>query len=131
MMPPLRPSLAVLAGLFLGLVPALAAPDWTKIKEGMKAEEAVKQLGEPLFRSSARGFEVWIYDGRGEVLFSGGPLKAWTVGAPTAESLARPVALDVLIRSVRRSRIRLAPIQALPVRTYQDESATHFRYQQP
>jgi hypothetical protein len=51
------------------------------------------------------------------------------MGTPTAESLARPVDRDILIRAARRSPSRrLAPAQTLPVRTYQEISTTHFRY---
>ena len=130
-MPRLRPLLALLAGLTAAASFAGAAPDWTKIKAGMNGDEALKQLGYPLIRTAGRGFEVWIYDGRGEMVFSGGPLKDWTVGAPTAESLARSVAQDVLIRAAPRRRQRLSPVQALPaVQTYQEISTTHFRYLQ-
>jgi hypothetical protein len=124
----LRPLLAGAALLALPAF-AFAAPDWSKVKAGMTNDEAAKLLGQPLLRTAARGFEVWVYDGRGEVVFAGGPLKAWTMGTPTSESLARPVDRDVLIRTARRSTSRrLAPAQTLPVRTYQDISTTRFRY---
>ena len=124
--------LAALAGLFAAQAFALGVPDWTKIKAGLNGDEAMKLLGQPLLRTTGRGFDVWIYDGHGEVVFAGGPLKGWTVATPTAESLARPIAQDVLIRAVRRpTRTRLAPVQALPVvQTSQEISATHFRYLQ-
>lgn len=117
------------AVLLAASISAIAAPDWTKVKPGMTAEDAAKLLGQPLVRTTARGFDVWIYDGRGEVVFSGGPLKSWTQGTPTTESLARPVAADVMFRAARRAKgTRLAPAQALPPRTYQEMSTTHFRY---
>jgi hypothetical protein len=128
-MPRFRTVLAAAAGCFAAHTLSFAAPDWTKVKAGMNGDEAAKLLGQPLMRTTARGFEVWVYDGRGEVVFSGGPLKAWTTGTPTAESLARPVDHDVLIRASRRLKAqRLAPVQTLPVRTFQEISTTHFRY---
>ncbi len=124
-----RPLLifAVLAALTSIPVRAATASDWTKLKTGMNSDEAVKQLGQPLMRTSARGVEIWIYDGHGEIVFDGGPLKFWSVAAPSAESLARPVASDVLIRATKPPLTRLAPVQALPQRSYQEISTTHFR----
>lgn len=100
---PRRPVLALLACLLTASLSA--AGDWAQLKGGMTGAEAVKLLGEPLIRTAGRGFQVWIYDGRGEVVFAGGPLKAWTAAKPTAESLSRPVALDVLIRAARPTRL--------------------------
>lgn len=122
---PIVTSLSVL----LSCIAASAAPDWTKVKAGMNGDETLKLLGQPLVRTAARGYDVWIYDGRGEIVFAGGPVKSWSIGAPTTESLVRPVARDVLLRPARRSvTTRLAPTPALPSRTYQEMSTTHFRY---
>lgn len=115
-------------GLLAASLRAAPAPDWTKVKVGMNSEEAVKELGEPLIRTYGRGIEVWIYDGRGEALFTGGPLKSWTAGSPTPESIARPASDDVLIRPVRRLPLRLAPIAALPARIEEPADGTRFRY---
>ncbi len=130
MMSRFRPVLCSWAALLAADVSAVAAPDWTKVKAGMNGDEAVKLLGQPLLRTAARGFDVWIYDGRGEMIFSGGPLKAWTMGAPTAESLARPVTQDVMFRASHRSVRRLPPTPSLPapIRTYQEISTTRFRF---
>jgi hypothetical protein len=123
---------AVFALLATGLLfhaTGSAAPDWSQVKAGMSGDEAAKALGPPLLRTTARGFEVWVYDGRGEIVFRDGPLQAWTKGAPTPESLARPVDRDVLMHPVRRvAARRLTPTQSLPARTYQEISTTHFRY---
>lgn len=123
----LRPSRLIL--LFLGLlVPAFSpgAADWTKVKPGITTFEAAEALGKPLIRSYGRGFQVWIYDGAGEIVFGGGPALGWTVPSPTPESLARPVGLDVLIRPV----VRLPALRSLnPQRqTYEDPFDTRFRY---
>jgi hypothetical protein len=115
--------------ILLGLIiPVLSqgAADWTKLKTGIMPTEAAEVLGKPLIRTYGRGFQLWIYDGAGEIVFGGGPALGWTVPAPTAESLARPVALDVLIRPV----VRLPALRSLnPQRqTYEDPFDTRFRY---
>jgi len=123
----LRPRvLFALAVLCAALTRVHAAAEWDKLKAGMASDAALKELGEPLIRTYGRGFEVWIYDGKGEALFTGS-LKAWTVAKPSAESLSRPIALDVLIKA--RPRIRLAPLQALPQPIQLPEAnTTRFRY---
>ena len=65
-------------------------------------------------------------DGAGEIVFGGGPALGWTVPTPTAESLTRPVALDVLIRPV----VRLPALRSLNPqrRTYEDPFDTRFRF---
>ncbi len=119
------PVLALLACLLTASV--WAAGDWAQLKSGMTGAEAAKLLGEPLIRTAGRGFQVWIYDGRGEAVFAGGPLKAWTVAKPTAESLSRPAALDVLIRPARPLRLP-RPQSVPPADYYREVSATRFRY---
>jgi len=119
--------------LLLGLLaPALgqAAADWSKLKVGITPEEATKALGEPLLRRNSRGIDVWIYDGSGEVVFAGGPLLGWTLAAPSAESLSRPVERDVIFRPPPRRRstsIILGGVNSQPV-IREDPFDTRFRY---
>ena len=44
----------------------------------MSTDEAEVVLGQPLLKTSSRGFDLWIYDNNAEVLFFGGPLVGWT-----------------------------------------------------
>ncbi len=115
------------------MVPAFSqgAPDWSKIKSGIMLSEAAETLGKPLIRTYGRGFQVWIYDGCGEIIFGGGTAIGWTQPNPTAESLARPVALDVLIRPVvRLPSLRGFNPQRQSAQTYEDPFDTRFRYKQ-
>jgi hypothetical protein len=95
---PLLASLIRLVGFLLLLTAAHAGPEWHQLKVGMSRAETLKYLGQPLIRTKARGFERWIYDGSGEVFFTGGPVKFWTVPNPTPESDAKPVEEDVMFR---------------------------------
>ena len=54
------------------------ADGWAQLKVGMSTEEAEVALGLPLLKTSARGFDLWIYDNNAEALFFGGPLVGWT-----------------------------------------------------
>lgn len=54
------------------------ADGWAQLKVGMSSDEATEALGLPLMKTSARGFDLWIYDHNAEVLFFGGPLVGWT-----------------------------------------------------
>ncbi len=54
------------------------ADGWAQLKVGMSADEATEALGLPLMKTSARGFDLWIYDNNAEALFFGGPLVGWT-----------------------------------------------------
>ena len=115
--------------LSLGLMaPALSqgAADWSKVKAGITPTEAAEALGKPLIRTYGRGFQVWIYDGCGEIIFGGGPALGWTQPSPTPESLSRPVSLDVLIRPV----VRLPSLRNFTpqTQTYEDPFDTRFRY---
>jgi hypothetical protein len=127
---PRRSFGCALLAAFLSLVAsAQDANQWDMLKIGMNMEEARRYLGEPLIRTQARGVERWIYDGRGEVVFYSGPLVAWTVASPSAESLARPVVLDVIFKApLRNARIReQTTMLAIPDYARQ-ESSTSFRY---
>jgi len=120
--------------LLLGLIaPGLSqgAADWTKVKPGIMPSEAAEAVGRPLIRTYGRGFQVWIYDGAGEIIFGGGSALGWTQPVPTPESLSRPVERDVLIRPV----VRLPSLQGytpqrqtIQIQTYEDPFETRFRY---
>ena len=120
--------------LLLGLIaPVLSrgAADWTKMKAGITTKEAAETMGMPLLQTSARGFQVWIYDGCGEIVFRDGPALGWTKPAPTPESLSRPVALDVIFRpAFRLPTLRSINTQRPIVPTYEDPFDTRFRYRQ-
>ena len=73
-----RVSLYVAIGLLMLSKSLHAVEDWTALKFGMTAEEALTALGDPLMKTSGGGFELWIYDNHAEALFYGGPLIAWT-----------------------------------------------------
>jgi hypothetical protein len=73
-------------GCFLSSLPAAAAEGWTQLRPGLTRPEAALLLGMPLIASQARGFDVALYDRRGELLFVDGRLVAWT--APTATPAA-------------------------------------------
>ena len=72
---------ALLALLSSGL--AAVGNGWARLRAGMSPVETAATLGTPLIRSAGRGFELWIYDGRAEVVFFGGPVIAWTAPAGT------------------------------------------------
>ena len=55
-----------------------AALDWKNLKAGMTHDAVQAQLGQPLLKSSGRGFEVWIYDAQTEVVWLRGVVVAWT-----------------------------------------------------
>lgn len=50
---------------------------WTLLRLGMTADEALEVLGEPLLKSSGRGFEIWTFDKAGEAVFYGS-LVGWS-----------------------------------------------------
>ncbi len=121
------------AGLLLVLslgVPLWGAPDWSRVKAGLSVEEAEDALGRPLIRTYGRGFQVWIYDGRGEVIFADGPgALGWSIPAPTPESLTRPVERDVLLKPrVRLPALRAAATSAAAVPVVAPENDIRFRY---
>lgn len=102
--------LVTVALLLSGLSgPACAAVDWSQLKPGITTEQTAEALGQPLIRTYGRGFEVWIYDSRGEVVFAGGPAMGWSLPVPNPESESRPVERDVLIKPL----IRLPPLRSL------------------
>ncbi|MDQ5977105.1 MAG: hypothetical protein QG602_77 [Verrucomicrobiota bacterium] len=124
--------LTVIAALGLGLclvAPLGSAPDWSRLKAGLSVEEAEEALGRPLIRTYGRGFQVWIYDGRGEVIFADGPgALGWSLPAPTPESVSRPVERDVLLKpNVRLPALRAASSAAV-VPVVAPENDIRFRY---
>jgi len=74
----LSKSLAVLAAFALGGVGASGAEGWSVLRSGMNRSDTTHALGDPLLKNSARGFEVWVYDGGAEVLCFMGVVVAWT-----------------------------------------------------
>lgn len=98
---------------------ALASPafavgrgGWPLLKLGMTPGETIGALGVPLIRSASRGFELWIYDGRAEVLFFRGPVIAWTAPkvsrevAPKPPEVAAPVAPTIVAPAPRTATPR-------------------------
>lgn len=111
------------------LAPLFGEADWSRLKDGLTAEQTTEALGKPLIRTYGRGFEVWIYDSHGEVLFAGGPAMGWTQPIPNPESASRPVERDVLIKPL----IRLPTLHSLDSAqaTTADSSEVRFRYSRP
>lgn len=101
--------IALLALAPLWGVPLSGGADWSRLETGMSPEATQAALGAPLIRTYGRGFRVWIYDGRGEVVFGEGPgAIGWSLPDPSAESLARPIARDVLLKPL----VRLPPLRS-------------------
>lgn len=97
------------------------------MREGITLEETAEALGQPLIRTYGRGFEVWIYDSRGEVVFAGGERAlGWSLPVPNPESAARPVENDVLLKPV----VRLPALRRIPAATtaLPAETEVRFRY---
>ena len=84
-----RSTLTLLAFLTL-LSPAAASgmPGWSNLKLGMSPLQTASALSVPVLRSAGKGFDVWIYDNRSEVVFFGGSVIGWTapVVDPAAET---------------------------------------------
>lgn len=123
-MPQLRLGTIV---LLVGLSsPLFGAADWSRIKTGITTAQATDALGKPLIRTYGRGFEVWIYDSCGEVVFGGGPALGWSMPVPNPESASRPVERDVLIKPV----VRLPALRSLASQPAgpQEPTETRFRY---
>ena len=91
----------------LGRMSAAEAAGWAQMRPGMSSRETAAILGQPLLRSGAKGFELWIYSGGAEVVFHQGPVMAWTV--PTAVPAAKPVAANTYSHDVFFLPGRLMP----------------------
>ena len=111
---------------------AASSKAWSKVKADMTQDEIVELLGQPLIRNSNRGFEVWIYDSKAEVVFNQGPVIAWTIPTPNPISEARPIAMDLPLNTTKplpyftpKLRPKPAPGERAP------HPSTQFRYKQP
>ena len=75
-------SLALLAGFLICTAALIRAEDpWLKMKAGMNLVDTSAAVGEPLFKNTSRGFELWIYDSGAEVVCYRGAVVAWTAPA--------------------------------------------------
>ena len=111
---------------------AASQKDWAKLKTDMTPDEALELLGHPLFRNVNRGYEVWIYDSKAEVVFHQGPIMAWTIPTPNPVSEARPIEMDLPLNPPKRLPRYEAP-KARPNSTPGDVAprpSTQFRYKQ-
>ena len=126
--------LSLLLAFFALLMPGFAAgaSGWAHLKAGMTPDETLVALGRPLIRMAGRGFEVWIYDSKAEVVFHHGPVMAWTVPTPNAVSEARPIELDLPLGSPTRLPFYQgpAPRQNSEGQDAPPPPSTHFRYKQ-
>ena len=86
---------------------------WTRLKLGMMPVETAATLGDPLIRSASKGFELWIYDGKAEVLFFAGPVVAWT---PPSGARAIEEQIADPVPAVRPSIVVPPPRSTAPVR---------------
>ncbi len=82
-----------------------ASVAWERVEAGLSHAEVRRILGEPLMRSTGRGFEVWIYDAQREVVWMRGVVVAWTAQDPTLD--ARGTDLD--LRGVGKAKVK--PVQ--------------------
>ena len=98
--------------LAFGLLPLVghAAENWGNLKLGMSVEETLAALGQPLMRTSGRGFETWTYDKGGDVLIFGS-LIGWT-----APASARMAVRSKDIWSENRSLTYLTALSLVPRR---------------
>jgi hypothetical protein len=72
-------SLALLAGGLICTAAVIRAEDpWLKMKAGMNLVDTLAAVGEPLFKNTSRGFELWIYDSGAEVVCYRSTVVAWT-----------------------------------------------------
>ncbi len=117
-------------GLLGKIFAAEPSPSWGKLCSGMSQREIAAMLGQPLLRTHSRGFEVWIYNSGGEVLFFRGPLFAWTAPVPQAGDESHPVDQDLPLLAVPAPRAPrdLAPRPAIPQAPSDSSGSTSFRY---
>lgn len=112
---------------------AAGAKEWAKLKQGMTPDEAFATLGQPLIRNSNRGYEVWIYDSKAEVVFHQGPVMAWTIPTPNPASEARPIEMDLPLNPPKRLPyfVKAKPRQNSAADEVAPRPSTQFRYKQP
>jgi hypothetical protein len=124
------PLLFLTVGLLGKVFAAELSPSWGKLCSGMSQREIATMLGQPLLRTGSRGFEVWIYNSGGEVLFFRGPLFAWTVPVPQAGDESHPVDQDLPLRVAPPARPSrdLTPRPAIPQPPSDSSGSTSFRY---
>jgi hypothetical protein len=103
---------------------------WGKLCSGMSQREIATVLGQPLLRTRSRGFEVWIYNSGGEVLFFRGPLFAWTAPVPQAGDESHPVDQDLPLRGAPPARPArdVTPRPATSTTPSNSSGDTSFRY---
>ena len=104
----MRTSLFRTCGLGLLFPAVLAANGWEQLKPGMSREEVHTVVGTALITSAGRGFEVAVYDERGELVYLEGRLVAWT--APVSRP-APPAPLNTW----QFNQIRTRPLPASSV----------------
>lgn len=111
---------------------AASAKEWAKLKTDMTPDEALALLGHPLFRNVNRGYEVWIYDSKAEVVFHGGPVMAWTIPTPNPVSEARPLSMDLPLNPPKRlpQFVSRKILQNSTVGEVAPIPSTSFRYRQ-
>lgn len=108
----MRNALLRLAGLGLLFPAALSASGWEQLKPGMSRDEATTVLGSAaLITSVGRGFEVGVYDHRGELVYLEGKLVTWT--APLTSPAPSAPANTWQFNQVRT---RAFPVVPAPVR---------------
>jgi hypothetical protein len=117
-------------GLFGHVFAAEPSPSWGKLCSGMSQREIAAMLGQPLLRTHSRGFEVWIYNSGGEVLFFRGPVFAWTAPVPQAGDESHPVDQDLPLRAAPPARPAsdLTPRPAASQVPSDSSGSTSFRY---
>ena len=103
-------SLVLMAGALMCAAGPIRAEDpWLRLKAGMKPVDTALALGEPLFKNTSRGFELWIYDSGAEVVCYRGAVVAWT--APTGHGNGEGRQLD--LRFFFKSSSASAPVRVL------------------
>ncbi len=104
----MRSRLLRLAGLGLLFPAAMMAGGWEQLRPGMSRDEATTVLGSTaLITSVGRGFEVAVYDQRGELVYLEGKLVTWTVPL----SSPAPRAPE---NTWQFNQVRIRPVPAVP-----------------
>jgi hypothetical protein len=127
----MRCSIMLLSGL--GLLASLrASPSgkWAHLRAGMSPAETVALLGRPLIRSASKGFELWIYDSKAEVVFHSGPVMAWTVPTPNPASEARPIEADLPMGEWQRLPVAYRADSRIGGARNEESNRTRFHYRQ-
>ena len=121
--------------VFIALCTPVFAADakvWAQLKTDMTPKEARALLGNPLIRNANRGYEVWIYDSKAEVVFHQGPVMAWTIPTPNPVSEARPIEMDLPLNPPKRLPyfVNQKPSQNSAAGEVNPLPSTQFRYKQ-